>query len=115
MRRFEIGRNLRERGSLVGNRRHERGVASELPKGGSVIQSQTETALETCVRALNESDYREWDEFVLQHPIGTPFHLTSWLQSIEATFGYTPYYLMAMKGDRVTGVLPLFLIENIFL
>ena len=79
-----------------------------------MIQSQTALAIETCVRSLKESDYREWDEFVLRHPIGTPFHLTSWRQSIEATFGYTPYYLMAMKAGRVTGVLPLFLIKNLF-
>ncbi len=64
------------------------------------------------VRAFNESDHAAWDAFVSNHLYGSPFHLIAWKESIEETFGYCPFYLLAMIGDRVAGVLPLFLIKN---
>jgi FemAB-related protein (PEP-CTERM system-associated) len=45
---------------------------------------------------------------------GTPFHLTAWKKSIEETFNYKPTYLIAVQGDRVRGVLPLFVVKNLF-
>ena len=54
-----------------------------------------------------------WDEFVLGHPLGSPFHLIAWKKSIEEAFRYRSHYLIAIDGQRVRGVLPLFLIENI--
>ncbi len=77
--------------------------------------SQTALAVETLVRPPQETDLRAWDEFVLAHEFGTPFHLTAWRRTIESTFGYRPYYLMACEGPRVRGVLPLFLVKNVVL
>jgi FemAB-related protein (PEP-CTERM system-associated) len=74
--------------------------------------SQAVLAVDTIVRQPQEIDLRAWDEFVLGHQLGTPFHLMAWRRSIEATFGYRPYYLMACDGPRVRGVLPLFLVKN---
>ena len=100
-------------------------VAPDLPysvvaTGDSVIQPHTEMAVETLVRPPvetlvrppQERDYQAWDEFVTHHPLGTPFHLMAWRKSIEATFGYRPFYLMAVEGERVRGVLPLFLVDE---
>ncbi len=78
-----------------------------------MIATQTALAVETLVRPPEEPDYRAWDEFVAHHPRGSPFHLMAWRKSIEATFGYRPFYLMAVEGERVRGVLPLFLVENL--
>ena len=64
------------------------------------------------VRELGASDHAAWDRFVLDHPHGSPFHLIAWKESIEATFGYQPKYLVAVTGDQVCGVLPLFLVSN---
>ena len=58
-------------------------------------------------------DQRAWDSYVLQHEQGTLFHLTAWKRAIEREFSYKPRYLMAMRGDQVAGVLPLFLVSNI--
>lgn len=66
-----------------------------------------------CVKALQASEYEAWDAFVLNHPLGSPFHLTAWKKSIEEIFRYRPFYLMVVDGQKVRGVLPLFLIENI--
>ncbi len=67
------------------------------------------------VRLLEFADCQAWDEFVLRHPHGSPFHLTAWKNSIEETFGYRPFYLLASGGACVRGVLPLFLVRNFLL
>ncbi|MBV8843543.1 MAG: FemAB family PEP-CTERM system-associated protein [Bryobacterales bacterium] len=67
----------------------------------------------TLVRDLERQDYAAWDRFVLEHPHGSPFHLTAWKESIETTFGYRGVCLMAVRQDRVCGVLPLFLVSNL--
>jgi FemAB-related protein (PEP-CTERM system-associated) len=58
--------------------------------------------------------YKQWDDFVLAHPYGSPFHLTAWKRSIEETFGYRSYCLMALEGGCVRAVLPLFLAKSLF-
>jgi FemAB-related protein (PEP-CTERM system-associated) len=58
-------------------------------------------------------DQKAWDSYVLQHEQGTLFHLTAWKRAIERTFPYKPRYLMAMRGNQVAGVLPLFLVSNV--
>jgi FemAB-related protein (PEP-CTERM system-associated) len=65
------------------------------------------------VRAYDDSDADEWDEFVSQHPHGSPFHLLAWKRTIEQSFGYPAMYVVATDGDRIAGVLPLFLVRNI--
>jgi FemAB-related protein (PEP-CTERM system-associated) len=64
------------------------------------------------VRPLLPERHAAWDAFVLQHPHGTPFHLTAWMQCIEQTFGYTPVYLLAENAGTIRGLLPLFLVKN---
>ncbi|MBI1786008.1 MAG: FemAB family PEP-CTERM system-associated protein [Acidobacteria bacterium] len=67
------------------------------------------------VRQLTASDFRGWDEYVLAHAQGSPFHTIAWKNSIEETFGYKPLYLVATEDEQIRGVLPLFLVENILL
>jgi FemAB-related protein (PEP-CTERM system-associated) len=55
----------------------------------------------------------EWDAFVRATPGGSPFHLTAWKRAVEAAFGHQPHYLMAMAGDRIAGVLPLFAVRGL--
>jgi FemAB-related protein (PEP-CTERM system-associated) len=55
---------------------------------------------------------RSWDEYVLSHPLGTPFHLSAWKKSLVETFGYEPHYLTSTSNGVVDGVLPLFLVRN---
>jgi len=65
------------------------------------------------VRRFQPEDASPWDAFVEQHAQGTPFHLTAWKRCIENTFGYRSYYLVAADGNRIQGVLPLFLVKNL--
>jgi FemAB-related protein (PEP-CTERM system-associated) len=64
------------------------------------------------VRDFHHADGPAWDAFVQSQPQASPFHLTSWMRSIEKTFGYEPRYLCAERKARITGVLPLFCISN---
>lgn len=64
---------------------------------------------------LGREDIDGWDEFVWNHPDGSPFHLAAWRRVIEDSFGYQPRYLVALTGQRVRGVLPLFMVENVLL
>jgi FemAB-related protein (PEP-CTERM system-associated) len=56
----------------------------------------------------------EWDAFVRSAPGGSPFHLVAWKRAVEATFGHRPHYLMALRGNGVEGVLPLFEVRGLF-
>jgi FemAB-related protein (PEP-CTERM system-associated) len=69
----------------------------------------------TTVQFLNDSLNQRWDRFVLAHPQGSPFHLLAWKRTIEETFDYRPHYLLAMEGNAVRGVLPLFLVKNMLI
>src|SRR5262249_1840082 len=67
------------------------------------------------IRQLILEDYNRWDEFVLHHPSASPFHLIAWMKSIQGTFGFRPYYLMAVEGKEIQAVVPLFLVKNFLL
>jgi hypothetical protein len=54
----------------------------------------------------------EWDRFVYRHPHGTPFHLTAWKATLQASFGYECYCALVRSGERITAVLPLFFAQN---
>jgi FemAB-related protein (PEP-CTERM system-associated) len=64
------------------------------------------------IRELNPPDIPQWDDFVLRHPFGTPFHLIAWKRTLEQTFGYRARYLLAVECAEIRGVLPLFLVKN---
>jgi FemAB-related protein (PEP-CTERM system-associated) len=60
------------------------------------------------VTAAYAGERHEWDDFVRRTPGGTFFHLIGWKQVLERAFGFTSCYLLARRGARVVGVLPLF-------
>jgi FemAB-related protein (PEP-CTERM system-associated) len=53
------------------------------------------------------------DAFVLAHPGGTIFHLAAWGQAVERTFGHRQADLVAWRGGRIAGVLPLGRIRSV--
>jgi len=63
----------------------------------------------------NESETRQWDEFVESHPKGCPYRLSPWLRTIQETYAFEP--LMHVSKDasgRIAGVFPCFLIKSLF-
>jgi len=71
--------------------------------------------MELVVRELSASEENRWDHFVHSHPLGSPFHLTAWKNTIAEVFGYQPLYRMVLSGDEIRGVLPLFLVKNLLM
>src|SRR5271166_5341871 len=64
------------------------------------------------VNAFEESLSHAWDQYVLNHPEGTLFHLTAWKRVVERCFGFKSCYLYAEEDGAICGVLPLFLVSN---
>ncbi|MCC6197557.1 MAG: FemAB family PEP-CTERM system-associated protein [Burkholderiales bacterium] len=59
------------------------------------------------VRAFGESDAPRWGEFVESCPAATFFHRIGWRTIIEEVFRHRTHYLLAERGARVCGVMPL--------
>jgi FemAB-related protein (PEP-CTERM system-associated) len=65
----------------------------------------------TC-REFCASDRDRWDQFVLAHEHGSPFHLVGWKITIEESFGYEAKYLLVERGDTLCAIVPLFFVKN---
>ena len=52
-----------------------------------------------------------WDEYVLNHPHGIPYHLTAWKDAVEKAYKFKGCYLIAKNGtgkeNTIKGILPL--------
>ena len=59
------------------------------------------------VRGFRESDRRRWEEFVFACPAATFFHRVGWREIYEEVFRHRTHYLLAERGERIVGVLPL--------
>ncbi len=58
---------------------------------------------------------KKWDEFVVSNLYGTPYHLTTWLNTLEETYGFKPLHICFKdKNNEIEVVFPLFTINNIF-
>ena len=59
------------------------------------------------VRRFRDSDRDRWDSFVYASPNATFFHRIGWREIYEEVFRHRTHYLLAERGDRIVGVLPL--------
>ena len=65
------------------------------------------------VRPLRESDRERWDRFVFACPAATFFHRIGWREIYEDVFRHRTHYLLAERGDRIVGVLPLVQLKSL--
>lgn len=54
----------------------------------------------------------KWDRYVRQTPGSTFFHQLGWRWLVERVFGHRAHYLLARRGERITGVLPMFELKS---
>ena len=68
------------------------------------------------VTYLNESpaEAQAWNRYVDQSASATSDHLWEWRRVLSGAFHFRPYYLGAWEGDRLVGILPLFLVPRGF-
>jgi FemAB-related protein (PEP-CTERM system-associated) len=64
------------------------------------------------IQEFHEGIAGRWDGFVSGHAGGSLFHLTGWKRAIEKTFGFRSCYFYAERGGEITGILPLFAVNN---
>ncbi len=64
------------------------------------------------VREAVSADRAAWDAFVEDHPQATPFHLWGWLEAVREALGHRCIPLLAERGARIVGVLPLVAVES---
>ncbi len=58
------------------------------------------------IRIATDADQKRWDEFVLQHPESSPYHLWAWRKAIEESYGHKCIYFYTEQNDEITGILP---------
>src|SRR5436309_281791 len=56
---------------------------------------------------------KAWDDYVMSHSQATFFHLMGWQRVLVQTFPYRSFSCVAWRGERISGVLPLFLVRNL--
>ncbi|HEX3126066.1 MAG TPA: FemAB family XrtA/PEP-CTERM system-associated protein [Thermoanaerobaculia bacterium] len=54
----------------------------------------------------------KWDRYVRQTPGSTFFHQLGWRWLVERVFGHQAHYLLARRGERIAGVLPMFELKS---
>ena len=64
------------------------------------------------IKRLAGRDQERWNNFVLEHPEGTFFHLAEWADIFQKVLRHNTYYLMAESSGSVDGVLPLVYMQS---
>lgn len=65
------------------------------------------------IEVCDDSVADQWDKFVAACPEATFFHLYTWREVIEKSFGHKMLYLCAKRDEIITGILPLGRIKSI--
>jgi hypothetical protein len=67
------------------------------------------------IKVVDPTRDDRWDSYVHCHPEGSVYHLSAWMEVVESTYGYRPFYAALENSARRTmeGVLPLFLVRSI--
>lgn len=54
-----------------------------------------------------------WGRYAAQSPGATVFHHPDWCAAVAAAFGHRPHHRVALRGDRIVGVLPLMEVNSL--
>jgi FemAB-related protein (PEP-CTERM system-associated) len=65
-------------------------------------------ANDVTVREMLPEDAAGWDELAQTSAIATLYHLRAWKDVAEHGYGMRTHFLVARRGERVAGILPLF-------
>lgn len=66
------------------------------------------------IESLSDALIPSWEAFVAQADDATFFHRAAWKTVIERSFGHECHFLLARRGERISGVLPLVHIDSRF-
>lgn len=63
---------------------------------------------------LSKEKEKAWDEYIKNHKQSSFYHQIGWKNIVEKTYKHKPVYLIAEENNKIKGVLPLFLMQNLF-
>lgn len=59
------------------------------------------------IRIATDSDQKQWNQYVCDHPNSSPYHRFAWKKAIENSYSHGCYYLIAQDDEAsIIGVLP---------
>jgi FemAB-related protein (PEP-CTERM system-associated) len=64
------------------------------------------------VKSFETGAEKRWDNFVLEQPRASFFHLIGWKRIIEKTFGHRARYFYCERDGQITGIAPIFECSN---
>ena len=67
----------------------------------------------TEITALKQNEYSHWNAYVKQHPLGLPYHLTSFSCAISQSYGLQTILLTAKQQENLVGILTLCIFKSI--
>jgi len=65
------------------------------------------------IALLDGATERAWDAYVCRHPLGSVFHTIAWQRAVEQVYAHKRWYLLALRGDAVCGVMPMAEIRSV--
>ncbi|HWM92299.1 MAG TPA: FemAB family XrtA/PEP-CTERM system-associated protein [Thermoanaerobaculia bacterium] len=83
-------------------------LAFQRPHPSTALPRMEPLAVEPLRPALEA----KWDRYVRQAPGATFFHQLGWRWLVERVFGHPAHYLLARRGERIAGVLPMFELKS---
>jgi len=66
------------------------------------------------IELLKKTEEKEWDEFVVNHPLGRFSQTTAFKRVLEETYGYRSNFIVLKRGEKIIGIFPLFWWRDIF-
>lgn len=66
------------------------------------------------VRIIDASKDKRWDEFVLNHKLGSIYHHSAWKEVIEKSFTHTTplYFILEDETGKLKAAIPFFLVKS---
>ncbi len=61
---------------------------------------------------LSADQHAEWDCYIARHRDSTLFHTLAWRDAVGDAFRHSDHYFVALRGGRIVGVLPAFLVAS---
>ena len=66
------------------------------------------------IKLMQPDDCRIVEDFINSETNNTSiYHTFNWQRVIEGTYGYKPYYIVAIKNNSVKGLLPFFQVRGL--
>ena len=65
------------------------------------------------VAVAGDADARDWQAWIERHPQATIYHDWAWRGILAKAFGHRPHFLVARRGGRMVGVLPLAQVQTL--